>query len=101
MIDHNNLSERNTNQAQKRTQKSNTEFECLQTMRWFILIVLSSGFLGTIAACIIIRSPFPAFLTLIMSPVITWLFPAKQPSKFSLILQILLEKQNSKKHSSP
>ncbi len=66
-------------------------------MRWFILIVLAIGFLSSIVACIILKNPVPSFLTIIMYRAISWLFPSRQPSKFSLILQILLDKQHNKR----
>lgn len=46
-------------------------------MRWFALVILALGFLGAIAACIILKSPVPIALSLIMRPIIRWLFPAK------------------------
>jgi hypothetical protein len=46
-------------------------------MRWFALVILALGFLGAIAACIILKSPFPIAITILMRPTIRWLFPVR------------------------
>src|ERR1700731_2476900 len=71
-------------------QKILTEVSTLQSvvgdihlwrMRWFILIILGIGFLGAIAASIIIRNPIPLALAYLMRPTIRWLFPPESPGK--------------------
>src|SRR5438445_3189779 len=55
----------------------------LWCMRWFILIIIAIGFLGSIAASIVLIITaktlltliVPPSLTLIMRPIVRWLFP--------------------------
>jgi hypothetical protein len=53
----------------------NANEKTLQRMRWFILIIIAAGFLGSIAASIIMKSPLPLSIGLLLRPIITHFFP--------------------------
>lgn len=46
-----------------------------QQMRWFVLITIAVGFLGSIAASIIMKSPLPLSTALLLRPIIAHFFP--------------------------
>jgi hypothetical protein len=75
----------------------------LWCMRWFVLIIVALGFLGSIAASIVLiivaktllTLIVPPSLALIMRPIVLWLFPLEQHNKTligkSSILPTLLD----------
>ena len=47
----------------------------LQRMCWFVLIIIAMGFLGSIVACIFMKSPLPLSMGLLLRPIIAHFFP--------------------------
>jgi len=74
------------NDNQAITSRPENESQALLRMRWFILIILAIGFLGSIIASIItiiilknyLPLAVPSSIVLAMRPVIHWLFPKNQ-----------------------
>jgi adenylate kinase family enzyme len=68
------------------SQRETYDLSMLWCMRWFALIIITIGFLSTIAASIaiilIVKNPLPlaipSSLALLLRPVIRWLFPPDQ-----------------------